>query len=406
MNPEQTRDKNGGYTRLGFSEEERLAKDGVISIANELKLSVKEDMVGNIIAVWNGNYPELPSISIGSHVDTVKCGGSYDGTVGVLAGFGAIKLLKSVGYVPKHSVEVICFSSEESSRFGVSTIGSKAMTGKLDIDKVKDLTDSEGISLKEALQTQGLDITKVYSAERQNDALHSFIELHIEQGKLLEEARCPIGIVTGIASPLRLKVNISGMASHSGTSPMGKRQDALASASKIINFVEEMGLKQSKKDHFVSTVTVIDTEPNVMNVIPSYVSLGIDIRSTDDQLKMESYQMIKKYCNTLSVDRNVSIKIMELSNERAVFMNNMVMEDLKQAVKLSNNSFMEMTSGAGHDSMNTSYKWPTGLMFIPCRNGVSHHPDEHAEISHIQIGVEVLSEYIKIVDNRVGDSSV
>lgn len=401
LNPQVTKDENGGYTRLGFSNEEQLAINAFIDIAQELNMTINKDSVGNVIAIWHGTNPKLPHIALGSHVDTVKNGGGYDGVAGVLAGLGAIKQLKSLEYKPKHSIEVICFVTEESSRFGVSTIGSKAMTGQLDINNIKGLSDKNGITVEKALSTQGINLTEIGNAERKQNELHSFVELHIEQGIILEDANCNIGVVTGVASPLRYKVEITGEASHTGTTPMDKRKDALAAAGRIITFIEELGKSEAEKDHFVATVTTAEVTPNVMNVIPESVTLGIDIRSTNNQLKQESEIKIKDYCHSLSDSSGVQTNLVEISNERAVLMDQKVMSDLKEASKASNKSYMEITSGAGHDAMNMALKWPSGMIFIPCKNGVSHHPNEFAKTADILHGADVLANYIKLIDERM-----
>jgi hydantoinase/carbamoylase family amidase len=401
LNPKETKDKNGGYTRLGYSKEEQLAINAFITIAKELNLNIYKDEIGNVIATWPGKIPKLPNLSFGSHLDTVKNGGAYDGVAGVLAGLGVIKLLKSLDYKPTRSIEIICFISEESSRFGVSTIGSKAMTGMLGIDNLKDLTDENSVKLEEAMKSQGIIIEEIMNAKRNEMDLHSFIELHIEQGEILQNSKKNIGIVTGIASPLRYKVYLNGEASHTGTTPMDKRKDALATAGKLITFIEELGKKSAKKDHFVATVTTVDVSPNVMNVIPETVLLGLDIRSTNDELKKESEKLLIDYCNRLSASNGVEIKLVEIANEQAVILDQNVIRDLKEAAKISNLSFTEIASGAGHDAMNMAAKWPTGMIFIPCKDGKSHHPHEYAEISDIFNGIQVLSNYVKRIDEKV-----
>ncbi|WP_180994438.1 M20 family metallo-hydrolase [Bacillus sp. Marseille-P3661] len=401
LNPQTTRDENGGYTRLGFSEEEQLAMKAFIEIANELNLVIRKDEIGNLIAQWPGSNPTLPHIATGSHLDTVKNGGAYDGAAGVLAGLGVIKQLQSLKYTPSHTIEVICFISEESSRFGVPTIGSKAMTGQLEIDKIKHLTDPDGTTIQDAMEHIGVNLSEISRAERKGSELHSFVELHIEQGIVLENADCNVGIVSGISSPLRYKVQINGVASHSGSTLMEYRKDAMAIAGRIITFIEELGKSESQKDHFVSTVTTADVSPNVMNVIPGSVTLGIDIRSTNDQLKQQSQTKFENYCKSLSASTGVDIKLIEIANEPAVLMNEQVMNDLMEVAGISNKSHMKIMSGAGHDAMNMAAKWKSGMLFIPCKDGISHHPNEYAKTSDILNGIDVLTNYIKLIDQRM-----
>lgn len=400
LNPPITREINGGYTRLGFSEEEQLAMKAFIEIANELHLTIRKDGIGNLIAFWPGSNPLLPHIAMGSHLDTVKNGGAYDGVSGVLAGLGVIKKLQSLKYMPSHTIEVICFISEESSRFGVPTIGSKAMTGQLEIDTIKHLTDHNGMTLQDAMELNGVNLSEIISVEREDYELHSFVELHIEQGIVLENAGCNVGIVSGIASPLRYKAHINGVASHSGSTLMEHRKDAMAIAGRIITFIEELGKNESQKDHFVSTVTTAEVFPNVMNVIPGVVTIGIDIRSTNDQLKKQSQRKFEDYCSFLSDSTGMEVKLIEITNEPAVLMDQQVMNDLTEAARISNKSYMEIISGAGHDAMNMATNWKTGMLFIPCKGGISHHPDEYAKTSDILNGIDVLINYIKLIDQR------
>lgn len=401
LNPESTRDGSGGFTRLGFSKEEQLSINSFIHVAKDLGLTIKYDEIGNVSAIWVGIHENLPHIVIGSHLDTVKNGGGYDGVAGILAGLGVVKKLKSLNYRPYRSVEIICFISEESSRFGISTIGSKAIAGKLNMKKIKDLSDFNGITIQEALDYQKVRLTEIWKTERKKSDIHSFVELHIEQGTVLEDSNYSIGIVTGISGSFRYKIHIKGRANHSGATPMNNRRDALAKSGIIINFIERLGKNKAKNDQFVATVTTADVFPNVMNVIPDSVTLGVDIRSIDDNLKIESAKEIKEFCKKVKNNDDVEIEIENISSEKAVFLDEKVKLNLTKATKMSNQNSMNIVSGAGHDTMNMASKWPSGMIFIPCQNGVSHHPKEFAEISDIYNGIKVLINYIKVNDERM-----
>mgnify|MGYP001943644109 CR=1 FL=1 len=390
---------DGGYTRLGFTLEEQEAIRAFKQIAQELQLTISEDEIGNVIATFHGMDPSLPSIAFGSHLDTVTNGGAYDGVVGVLAGLGVIKQLKDFNYKPHRSINVICFISEESSRFGVSTIGSKAMAGLLDVERIKRLTDQNQITFQEAIEQLGFDIEKIKLMGKKRNQFHSFVEIHIEQGNILKDSNKKIGIVQTIATPLRYKISFEGEASHTGTTPMGKRKDTLATAARFISFIEDLGNTYANKDHFVATVSVAHVSPNVMNVIPEKTELYLDIRSINEELLEKAEVMINSYCTFLMKKYELNIRLYQISKELPIHLDNTVTSHLVEATNLANCSYQYMVSGAGHDVMNMAQIWPSGLIFIPCE-GISHHPDEYTDPNNILNGINVLINYIKLVEKK------
>ncbi|UTR11846.1 M20 family metallo-hydrolase [Evansella sp. LMS18] len=388
-----------GFTRLGYSEDELKSMDVFKQISGELGLTVRTDEAGNVIARWEEGpqASDLPAVTLGSHVDTVKHGGGYDGVAGVLCALGAVKKLKDEGYKPAYPVEVICFASEESSRFGVSTIGSKAMAGILDTNQLANIADENGVTIKEAVESTGLDWSAIGQAERETDEIKSFAELHIEQGTVIENAGAQFGAVSAVACPIRLKLIINGKMGHTGTTPMGMRQDALAAAAPVISFVAEEGARLSREseDRLVATVSTISAVPNAMNVIPGIVELGIDIRSVNDSLKENMAKLISDKVVSVEKEYTVSIEVEELVNNPSVTLDKNLMESLGQLGEQEGYQSHEMISGAGHDVMNMAKKWPSGLVFIPCRDGLSHHPEEHASLEDLEMGTNILAAYIK-----------
>jgi hydantoinase/carbamoylase family amidase len=394
LNPESTLTSAGGYTRLGFTQAEEEASKAFCSIAEqELGLSVRTDPAGNVIARWEGKE-RFPAIVIGSHLDTVVNGGAYDGAAGILSGLLAVKILKDQQFTPLFPIEIISFSCEESSRFGVSTIGSKSMTGLFSVEQYRTLSDRNGISLEKAVLERGLRLENFPQAKRKQEDILVFCELHIEQGPTLETNREQIGIVTAIAAPTRLRVRLSSGSGHTGTTPMEIRyeRDALLLASKLIQAVHDQ--TQSFPD-VVATVSTMDIQPNAMNVIPSQVNMGIDIRSSDYRTK-NTYvqQLIKTFKTIVSVGGKMEIDI--LVDDHPTTLSTQVCGSLEQAVRKLGYRYRYMTSGAGHDAMNMAKVWPSALLFIPCHNGQSHHPDERANIEDIMNGAEVLAEWIKL----------
>ncbi|MGM0778056.1 MAG: M20 family metallo-hydrolase [Bacillota bacterium] len=385
-----------GFFRLGYTEEEWRAIDVFVSIAEDIGLKVRRDEAGNAIARWEAE-DSLPAVAVGSHVDTVKGGGGYDGVAGVLCGLAAVKKLKEEGFQPASSIEVICFASEESSRFGVSTIGSKAMSGLLNKNDVEGVTDEDGITIRQAVEDMGLSWDAIEEAERPESALKSFIELHIEQGTRVEDAGADFGAVTAVACPIRLKVIVDGQMGHTGTTPMGKRKDAFVAAAPLVPFISEtaLALSNSSAVPIVATASTFELKPNAMNVIPGTVELGIDIRSVDDSLKKEMEKRIREKCHQLSESFGVTIEVKTLVHNPSVQLDEAVMRKLQQSGEALGYKALVLESGAGHDVMNMAAKWPSGLLFIPCKNGLSHHPEEFASIEDLEMGTKIIAQYLK-----------
>jgi hydantoinase/carbamoylase family amidase len=390
-------DYQNGFTRLSYTEEEKQAHYAFQQIAENLGLDVQTDQAGNLWATWKVNHASS-TVAIGSHVDTVSSGGGYDGVAGVLTGLAAIKLLKSQDYEPKKNITIICFASEESARFGVSTIGSKAVSGLLELDETAYVEDANGISIKESIETFGLSWDTIQQAELSEESLESFVELHIEQGTQIEDNAADIGIVRGVACPIRLKVTATGMANHTGTTPMNRRADAFAAIAPLITFVEEQAnlLNEDASLPLVATVSTGHIRPNVMNVIPGEVELGIDIRSVDDSLKKKLADQVQDYCKEIQEERNVQITVQTLVDNNSVFLDKTIQKKLSDVAESLDIKTLTMDSGAGHDVMNMAYKWPSGLLFIPCEEGISHHPKEFASLEDLATGTKVLAEYLRV----------
>ncbi|GGF19060.1 putative hydrolase [Halobacillus andaensis] len=396
LNLAEEMDYEQGFSRLSYTKEEKQSHHVFQSIAQDLGLEVKADQAGNQWATWHVD-DQAPTVAVGSHVDTVKNGGGYDGVAGVLTGLAAIKALKDQNIKPVKNISIICFASEESARFGVSTIGSKAISGLLDKEDIASVKDTDGITIKEAIEDFGLSWETIDQAEVPESKLESFLELHIEQGTQIETNDADIGIVRGVACPIRLQVTATGMANHTGTTPMTRRSDAFTAIAPLITFVEEQAnLLNSEQDiPLVATVSTVSLEPNVMNVIPGEVTLGIDIRSVADSLKKELADRIQAYCHKIEEKRSVDIHIHTLVDNPSVFLDPKVVEKLTKVTEKINYKPFHMDSGAGHDVMNMANKWSTGLLFIPCEQGISHHPKEFASINDLAKGTQVIAEYLK-----------
>ncbi len=398
LNLTETMERSEGFMRLGYTAEEWKSIEVFVSLAETLGLEVRRDEAGNAIARWEIEGEEsLPAVAVGSHLDTVKGGGGYDGVAGVLCGLAAIKQLKEEDFRPVIPIEVICFASEESSRFGVSTIGSKAMSGLLNKTEIEDVKDEYGITIRQAAENMGLNWDKIDEARRTKSELKSFIELHIEQGTRIEDKGAQFGVVTAIACPIRLKVTITGQMGHTGTTPMGKRKDAFVAAAPLVSFISETAESLSGESDVpvVATASTIELKPNAMNVIPGIVELGVDIRSVDDELKKKMSELIHDKCIQIEQSFGVKIELTTLVNNPSVHLDEKVGRKLQEAGETIGYKAMVLESGAGHDVMNMAAAWPSGLIFIKCRNGLSHHPEEFASLEDLQMGTEIITQYLK-----------
>ncbi|WP_044338422.1 M20 family metallo-hydrolase [Rossellomorea aquimaris] len=394
LNLVETMEQPDGFTRLGYSEEETASMSVFRDVAETLGLSVRRDQAGNLFARWGGKTDHV--VMTGSHLDTVENGGGYDGAAGVLCSLGAVKALKERGFKPHNPIEVVCFASEESARFGVSTLGSKSVAGILD-KSVENVRDRHGVSIKDAVESTGLDWSSIEEAERTKDEILSFIELHIEQGTQIEDHGAQFGIVRGVACPIRLKVKVEGMAGHTGTTPMGKRKDALVALAPLITFVSQEAEKLSNQSQkpLVATVSTMNVKPNVMNVVPGQAEAGIDIRSVDDALKRSMADKIIEKCRSLENEFNVTINIETLVDNPSILLDEELTARVKRAGESLGYKTFEMDSGAGHDVMNMAVKWPSALVFIPCEKGISHHPKEYSSLEDLHAGVEILAEVLQ-----------
>ncbi|WP_312524466.1 Zn-dependent hydrolase [Anaerospora sp.] len=381
---------NRGTSRLAFSTEDWQAKEYVIDLMKEAGLTIRLDAFGNIIGRLEGSNPSAPAVATGSHLDTVPEGGDYDGIVGVVGGLAAVKQLKERGQLT-HPLELIIFAAEESSRFGFATMGSKVMAGTTNLSAWSKAKDQSGVALSEALREQGFDLEGITKAVRGKQELKAFVELHIEQGPVLENDKTTIGIVAAIAAPTRLKITVEGMAAHSGTTPMDQRQDALVSAAMIILAVQEIALEQSHLGT-VGTVGAMKVHPGAMNVVPGLVEMWVDIRGTNHESIIEALQDIKDAISTIAEGQDTPVAIEVLSSDKPVLMDDHIKGMIEDACRQVGVSYKRMPSGAGHDAMNMAHITAAGMIFIPCRGGISHNPEEFADTEDIVAGVDVLTE--------------
>ncbi|MDK2822879.1 MAG: beta-ureidopropionase / N-carbamoyl-L-amino-acid hydrolase [Clostridia bacterium] len=379
---------NGGVTRLAFSEEDLKARQYLLDVMKSLNLKVSIDAFGNIRGRREGQF-DLPPVMIGSHLDTVPNGGHYDGVIGVIGALEVIRVLNENNIVTKRPIEVINFSCEESSRFRAGTLGSKVMVGKFTKDKLKTSIDKDGISLYDALKQAGYDPDRLEDARINNGDIYAFMEMHIEQGPVLEQEKYQVGIVTAIAAPTRFKVLIEGRADHSGNTPMNMRKDALTGASALILGVEQIA-KSEAGERTVGTVGYVYVEPGAMNVVPGKVELGIDIRDINSTDKKVAVKKVIDLIHKIQKQRNLEIKYEILADEEPVVLSNKIISCLENEAKKYGFSYKLMPSGAGHDAMYMTNVTNVGMIFIPSINGVSHNIAEFSRMEDIKMGTDLL----------------
>lgn len=377
-------------TRIVFTPTDRKARAWLTSRCEEAGLALRQDAIGNIFARWVGGDARAPVVGTGSHIDAIPNAGKYDGVVGVLGGLEAIRALQRGAFRPKHAIELLVFTSEEPTRFGIGCLGSRLLSGDLSPDAARRLTDSNGESLEQVRRNVGLG-GELEEVKLPNGYYKAFVELHIEQGPLLERQRTPLGVVQKIAAPASLRVLIEGAGGHAGGVLMPDRRDALCTAAELILAIENAARASGVVDT-VATVGICEVFPGAVNSIPSRVRLSLDIRDTDLTRRDTVMQMVERASRDLSAKRQVAIGSELLNADAPADCAPIVIDALSAACRDNGFNFLPMVSRAYHDSLFISRIAPTGMLFIPCRNGYSHRPDEYASLEDIARGTLILAD--------------
>jgi ureidoglycolate amidohydrolase len=382
-------------TRVVFTTADASAREFVKSKFREAGLVVREDAVGNTFARWIGQDPELAPVATGSHIDAIPNAGRFDGTVGVLGALEAIRVLKRADYCPQRSIELVIFTSEEPTRFGIGCLGSRLLSGLLDPAIASQYKDRDGVILDEARSAAGFKGT-LSSVRLPPGCYSAFVEMHIEQGSLLEQHNLPLGVVTAIAAPASLKITIEGEGGHAGAVLMPDRHDAFLGASEIVLAVETSARSSGSPDT-VGTVGVCDVFPGAVNSIPSRVQMEIDVRDIDEARRNSVLLKIEQACEEVAHRRGLKAKI-ELTNaDPPAQCDPHVVDTLIRSCEMHGLQFERMISRAYHDSLFMSRIAPTAMLFIPCRGGVSHRPDEYASPEAIAQGSLVLAQTLALL---------
>jgi ureidoglycolate amidohydrolase len=377
-------------TRVVFTPTDRKARTWVKELCLEAGLALRDDAVGNTFARWLGSDPQAAVVGTGSHIDAIPNAGKFDGVVGVLGGLAAIRGLQQAGFRPRHPVELLIFAAEEPTRFGIGCLGSRLLSGTLRPENARTLRDNEGSSLDQVRRNAGLT-GELDEVALPGNYYRAFVELHIEQGPILEREKKPLGIVQRIAAPASLRVTIEGSGGHAGAVLMPDRHDALCAAAEIILGIERAARESGSVDT-VATVGICDVFPGAVNSVPARVRLSVDARDTDLRRRDAVVREIEATCQAVSDRRRVAIQKEILNADAPAESSPAIVEALSAACAKHGLLFLPMTSRAYHDSLFLSRIAPVAMLFIPCRNGYSHRPDEYASPEDIGRGALILAE--------------
>lgn len=380
--------ENAGINRIAFTHSERVAALKFSMLCQKAGLDVYFDFFGNVIARREGINPDLKPVVLGSHIDTVKDGGQYDGLLGVVGALEVVEYLNKHQIETDHPIIIIAFACEESTRFNEATLGSKYLTGNMTKEDMKYIKDNDGNVLYDIVAPLAQDMHgKAALFERNN--IKAFLELHIEQGPILEKKHKDIGIVTDVAGPHRFKLKIQGVTSHSGSTPMPMRIDALTTSAEIILKIEEIGRAYHDKG-IVTTVGYADVYPNTMNAIPGEVTLLIDIRGKNEAVREQVVDEITSQIERITDNRNAHYELEDLGQDAPRSFNHKIAQINEDNCQQLGYTYNYMYSGAGHDAMIIAHVCPTSMIFIPCKEGISHSPKESVTADQIEKGINLL----------------
>jgi ureidoglycolate amidohydrolase len=380
-------------TRIVFTADDLRARAWLKELAQAEGLAIREDAVGNTFFRWIGTEPDLPAVATGSHIDAIPHAGMYDGTVGVLGGLEAIRALKRSGARPRRSIELVLLTSEEPTRFGIGCVGSRLISGTLDPDRADALhgaqRGSEDETLAQVRAAAGFT-SPLASVRLPPNHYHAWVELHIEQGPLLEREGLPIGIVTAIAAPAGYRFIIEGIGGHAGALLMPDRRDALCAAAELILSIEKHALATRAIDT-VATVGICDVYPGAVNSVPSRVTLQVDIRDTDPARRESVMQAVRRDVDSIAARRQVRISEALVNADEPAICSPHIVGVIDDVCRGYGITAKHMVSRAYHDSLFMARISPIAMIFIPCRGGVSHRPDEYASPADIAAGTRVLA---------------
>jgi ureidoglycolate amidohydrolase len=379
----------GGITREIYTPTYGAALEQVTDRMRAAGLEPRLDAAGNLFGRWPGAAPAAPMVLTGSHVDTTLNAGAYDGVLGVLGAIEAVHVLRDQGFVPRRSIEVVAWAGEEP-RFGTGCVGSRVAAGELSRADLDRLRDRDGVTMAQALRSAGFDPDRLADARIDPATVHALVELHIEQGIVLETHGEPIGVVSAIAAPHDFRLTFRGAATHAGATPMDLRHDALAGAAEAIVAVERLA-RASPSATTVGTVGVVRALPGAINVVPGTVELDVDVRDSDAAAREQTVTAIIAEARAIAGGRGLELDVTQIVDDAPVACDPAVIAAAQETCDELGLPARTMISGAYHDAMIMGRRVPVGMIFVPSRGGVSHHPDEYTAPEELDRGVAVLA---------------
>jgi hydantoinase/carbamoylase family amidase len=389
-----------GAWRLAFSPGDRRGRDFVLDLMRSAGLAPRVDQAGNLIGTVRGAGNDHGALIMGSHIDTVPGGGMFDGALGVIGGIEVARAMADAGYSCRHPVEVIAFSNEEKARFQSVLSGATAMVRGVEPEELAATKDAEGVLMTDAMHAMGLDPAAVAGARRQSGFCRAYLELHIEQGARLAKAGIPIGIVTAIVGISRARLVLRGRANHAGTTMMEDRRDALWGAADIVAQVRRAAMGEGGE--LVGTVGELRVHPGAANVVPGQVDLIIELRSADEGRMARVLEELLEKASEIAASYNLTLESDARHAGRAVPMDGAVQDAIERAAADLSLPSRRLVSWAGHDASSFAPVAPTGMIFVPSLQGVSHAPDEETTWEHAAAGIRVLASTVCRLDGDGG----
>ncbi|HEY1390055.1 MAG TPA: allantoate amidohydrolase [Ktedonobacterales bacterium] len=387
-------------TRRYGTEAMRQVNEAVVGWMLAAGMQPRQYAIGNLVARYEAATPDAKSLVLGSHLDTVRDAGKYDGPLGVLVALACVERLAARGQRLPFAVELVAFADEEGLRFHTAYLGSSAFTGALPREAL-DQTDLDGVTLREAIQSFGGDPDALGTSAHQRDELLGYCEVHIEQGPLLEARGLPVGVVSAIQGQTRVAISMTGVAGHAGTVPMSLRHDALAAAAEYVVAVERTAQNTLE---LVATVGQLLVEPGASNVIPGHVAFSLDLRHPDDQVREKALTALRAEAQTISERRGVSVAWQTVSAQPSLRCSPQLIQLQTDAITAAGYPALMVASGAGHDGVVMSALTDIAMFFVRCKGGVSHSPAESVAQEDVAVAIEALERFIVLLADR-GDAS-
>jgi allantoate deiminase len=383
----------GGITRRFATAAQREACDAIAGWMRAAGMAVRHDNVGNVIGRYGANRADAPTLLLGSHLDSVRDAGRYDGPLGVLVALAAVERLHNAGRRLPYAVEVLGFADEEGVRYHTAYLGSKVVAGTFDHAYLA-LADADGITMAEAIRVAGGDPEQLAAVRYSAGDLLGYVEVHIEQGPVLEAKDLPVGVVTAIAGQRRFAVEFAGVAGHAGTVPMEMRRDALAAAAELVLAAETLA---RATPGLVATVGQIAALPGASNVIPGHATLSLDVRHQDDEEREAAIRALQARAARIAADRHVTLSWQPIQEHGSTSCDPTLTGMLARAVEARELPVLRLPSGAGHDGVAMSDLTRIAMLFVRCKGGVSHNPAESVELADVAVAIDVLGRFLDLL---------